>query len=94
VLAKIAEMPDPDRAKGERLHLVIKASAPALSTRLRYGMPAYATQWRVSRQTVHAWLARYEVEGLELRRARPYWGPRNLVLELARRRVEPCISSR
>ena len=42
VLAKIAEMPEPDHAMGERLHAVIKASAPALSPRLWYGMPAYA----------------------------------------------------
>jgi hypothetical protein len=42
VLAKIAEMPEPDRAMGERLHAVIKASAPALSPKLWYGMPAYA----------------------------------------------------
>ena len=41
VLAKIAEMPEPDRAMAERLHAVIKASAPALSPRLWYGMPAY-----------------------------------------------------
>src|ERR1700687_4847592 len=38
VLAKIAEMPERDRAMAERLHAVIKASAPALSTRNRYGM--------------------------------------------------------
>ena len=42
VLAKIAEMPEPDRTLGERLHALIKASAPALSPRLWYGMPAYA----------------------------------------------------
>ena len=42
VLTKIAEMPKSDRALGERLHAVIKASAPALSPRLWYGMPAYA----------------------------------------------------
>jgi hypothetical protein len=42
VLAKIAEMPEPDRALGERLHAIIKASAPGLSPRLWYGMPAYA----------------------------------------------------
>ncbi len=42
VLAKIAEMPAPDRAIGKRLHVIIKASAPALSPRLWYGMPAYA----------------------------------------------------
>ena len=47
VLAKIAEMPEPDRAMGEWLHVVIKASAPALSSRLWYGMPAYAKNGKV-----------------------------------------------
>jgi len=47
VLAKIAEMPKPDRAMGERLHAIIKASAPALSPRLWYGMPAYAKDGKV-----------------------------------------------
>src|SRR6266852_2932179 len=47
VLAKIAEMPEPERAMGERLHAVIKASAPALSPRLWYGMPADATDGHV-----------------------------------------------
>ena len=42
VLAKIAEMPTPDRTMAERLHAVIKASAPVLSPKLWYGMPAYA----------------------------------------------------
>ncbi len=42
VLAKIAEMPEPDRAMAERLHAIIKATAPALSPRTWYGMPAYA----------------------------------------------------
>ena len=42
MLAKIAEMREPDRAMGKRLHAVIKASAPALTPRLWYGMPAYA----------------------------------------------------
>src|SRR5207249_11274075 len=42
VLAKIAEMPEPDRVMAERLHAIIKASAPALSPRTWYGMPAYA----------------------------------------------------
>jgi uncharacterized protein YdhG (YjbR/CyaY superfamily) len=42
VLAKIAEMPESDRAIAERLHAIIKASAPALSPRTWYGMPAYA----------------------------------------------------
>jgi uncharacterized protein YdhG (YjbR/CyaY superfamily) len=47
VLAKIAEMPDPDRALGERLHSIIKASAPVLSPKLWYGMPAYAKDGKV-----------------------------------------------
>ena len=47
VLAKIAEMPDPERAMGKRLHAIIKASAPALSPRLWYGMPAYAKDGKV-----------------------------------------------
>ena len=77
-----------------------------------------ASKVGVSRQTVHAWLARYEAEGLEglkdrshrpdrcphqmpaaveaavleLRRSRPYWGPRRLVFELAKRRVAPVPS--
>jgi uncharacterized protein YdhG (YjbR/CyaY superfamily) len=42
VLAKIAEMQEPDRILGERLHALIKASAPDLMPRLWYGMPAYA----------------------------------------------------
>ena len=47
VLAKIADMPEPDRAMAERLHAVIKASAPALSPKLYYGMPAYAKDGKV-----------------------------------------------
>ena len=47
VLAKIAEMPEPDRAMAKRLHAVIKASAPALSPRTWYGMPAYARDGKV-----------------------------------------------
>ena len=42
VLAKIAAMPAPDHAMGERLHAIIKASAPTLSPKTWYGMPAYA----------------------------------------------------
>src|SRR5438067_2518744 len=42
VLAKIDQMPEPDRAMGKRLHAIIKASAPGLSPRLWYGMPAEA----------------------------------------------------
>ena len=44
VLAKIAEMPSPDRGLGERLHAIIKANAPSLSPKLWYGMPAYANE--------------------------------------------------
>jgi uncharacterized protein YdhG (YjbR/CyaY superfamily) len=47
VLAKIAEMPQPDRAMGERLHEIIKANAPALSPKTWYGMPAYAKEGKV-----------------------------------------------
>ena len=47
VLAKIAEMSDFDRTIGERLHAVIKASAPELSPKLWYGMPAYARDGKV-----------------------------------------------
>ncbi|PYQ74496.1 MAG: hypothetical protein DMG04_10295 [Acidobacteria bacterium] len=47
VLAKIDQMPEPDRAMGKRLHAIIKASAPALSPRLWYGMPAYAKDGNV-----------------------------------------------
>ena len=47
VLAKIAEMPESDRAMAERLHAIIKASAPALSPKLWYGMPAYAKDGKV-----------------------------------------------
>jgi uncharacterized protein YdhG (YjbR/CyaY superfamily) len=42
VLAKIAEMPEPDRAIANRLHAIVKASAPSLSPKTWYGMPAYA----------------------------------------------------
>ena len=47
VLAKIAEMPEPDRAMAERLHAIITASAPGLSPRTWYGMPAYAKDGKV-----------------------------------------------
>ena len=47
VLAKIADMPEPDRAMAERLHAIIKASAPALSPRTWYGMPAYDLDGKV-----------------------------------------------
>jgi len=44
VLAAIAEMPEPDRAMAKRLHAIVKASAPALSPKTWYGMPAYASK--------------------------------------------------
>ena len=47
MLEKIAEMSESDRAMAERLHAVIKASAPALSPRTWYGMPAYARDGKV-----------------------------------------------
>src|SRR5215472_16372151 len=47
VLAKIAEMPEPDRTMAERLHAIIQAIAPALSPRTWYGMPAYAKDGKV-----------------------------------------------
>lgn len=47
VLAKIAAMPEPDRLMAERLHAIIKASAPSLSARTWYGMPAYTKNDKV-----------------------------------------------
>jgi len=47
LLAKIAEMEEPDRAMAERLHEIVKASAPALSPKTWYGMPAYAKDGKV-----------------------------------------------
>ena len=47
VLAKIAEMPEPDRSMAERLHALIKSSAPGLAPKTWYGMPAYAKDGKV-----------------------------------------------
>jgi uncharacterized protein YdhG (YjbR/CyaY superfamily) len=47
VLAKIAELPEPERAMAKRLHEIITASAPVLSPRLWYGMPAYAKDGKI-----------------------------------------------
>ena len=47
VLAAIAAMPDPDRAMAKRLHAIVKSSAPALSPKTWYGMPAYAKDGKV-----------------------------------------------
>ena len=44
VLAKIAEMPEPDRAMANRFHAIVKANAPELSPKTWYGMPAYANK--------------------------------------------------
>ncbi len=65
VLAKIAEMPEADRAMAERLHAVIKTSAKALSPRLWYGMPAYAKDGKVVCffQSAHKFKTRYATLG-------------------------------
>ena len=65
VLAKIAEMPERDRAMAERLHAIVKASAPALSPRTWYGMPAYAKDGKVVCffQSAHKFKARYATLG-------------------------------
>jgi uncharacterized protein YdhG (YjbR/CyaY superfamily) len=65
VLAKIAEMREPDRAIGKRLHAVIKASAPGLTPRLWYGMPAYAKDGNVVCffQSAHKFKTRYATLG-------------------------------
>jgi uncharacterized protein YdhG (YjbR/CyaY superfamily) len=65
VLAKIAEMPEPDRAMATRLHAIVKASAPALSPRTWYGMPAYAKDGNVVCffQSAHTFKARYATFG-------------------------------
>ena len=70
VLAKIAAMPEPDRALGERLHAIIKASAPALSPRLWYGMPAYAKDGKVVCffQSAQKFKTRYATFGFSTRR--------------------------
>ncbi|MBI2617555.1 DUF1801 domain-containing protein [Candidatus Gottesmanbacteria bacterium] len=47
VLAKIAEMPEPDRTMAKRLHTIIKTSVPTLSPKTWYGMPAYAKDGKV-----------------------------------------------
>jgi uncharacterized protein YdhG (YjbR/CyaY superfamily) len=65
LLAKIAEMPEPDRAMAERLHAIIKASAPALSPKTWYGMPAYARDGKVVCffQSAHRFKSRYATFG-------------------------------
>jgi uncharacterized protein YdhG (YjbR/CyaY superfamily) len=65
VLANIAAMPEPDRTLGERLHAIVKASAPTLSPRLWYGMPAYAKDGKVICffQSAQKFKARYATFG-------------------------------
>jgi uncharacterized protein YdhG (YjbR/CyaY superfamily) len=65
LLAKIAEMPEPDRVMAERLHAIVKASAPALSPRTWYGMPAYAKDGNVVCffQSAQKFKARYATLG-------------------------------
>ena len=65
VLAKIAEMSDPDRAMAERIHAVITASAPDLAPKTWYGMPAYAKNGKVVCffQGAHKFNARYATFG-------------------------------
>ncbi len=65
VLAKIAEMPEADRAMAERVHAIVKASAPTLSPRTWYGMPAYAKDGNVVCffQSSHKFKARYATLG-------------------------------
>jgi uncharacterized protein YdhG (YjbR/CyaY superfamily) len=65
VLAKIAEMPEPDRIIAERVHAIIKASAPALVPRTWYGMPAYARDGKVVCffQSAHKFKTRYATFG-------------------------------
>jgi len=65
VLAKIAEMPDSDRAMAERLHALVKENAPALSPKTWYGMPAYAKDGKVVCffQSAHRFKSRYATLG-------------------------------
>ena len=65
VLAKIAEMPKPDRDKAERIHAIVKATAPGLTSRTWYGMPAYAKDDKVVLffKGAHKFKARYATLG-------------------------------
>jgi uncharacterized protein YdhG (YjbR/CyaY superfamily) len=65
VLAKLAEMPEADRVIGTRLHEIIKASAPSLSPKTWYGMPAYARDGKVVCffQSAHKFKSRYATLG-------------------------------
>lgn len=65
VLAKIAEMPETDRAMAERIHAIVKETAPELSPRTWYGMPAYAKDGKVVCffQSAHKFKSRYATLG-------------------------------
>ena len=65
LLAKIAEMPESDRAIAKRLHAIVKASAPSLSPKTWYGMPAYAMDGNVVCyfQSAHKFKSRYATFG-------------------------------
>jgi uncharacterized protein YdhG (YjbR/CyaY superfamily) len=65
LLAKIAEMPEPDRVMAERLHAIVKANAPGLAPKTWYGMPAYARDGKVVCffQSAHKFDARYATFG-------------------------------
>ena len=65
VLAKIAEMPKADRDMAKRLHAIVKASAPELSPKTWYGMPAYAKDGKVVcfYQSAHRFKSRYGTFG-------------------------------
>jgi uncharacterized protein YdhG (YjbR/CyaY superfamily) len=65
LLAKIAEMPPSDRAMAKRIHAIVKDSAPALSPRTWYGMPAYAKDGKVVCffQSAHKFKSRYATFG-------------------------------
>jgi uncharacterized protein YdhG (YjbR/CyaY superfamily) len=65
LLAKIAEMPKPDRALAKRVHAIVKASAPSLSPKTWYGMPAYAMDGKVVCyfQSAHKFKSRYATFG-------------------------------
>lgn len=65
VLAKIAEMPEPDHSMAERLHAIVKTNAPGLTPKLWYGMPAYARSGKVVCffQAAHKFNTRYATLG-------------------------------
>ena len=67
VLAKIAEMPEPDRIMAERIHEIVKVSAPELSPKTWYGMPAYAKDGKIVCffQAADKFKARYATFGFD-----------------------------